>query len=349
MSNIQGSHTITIIRESVRIDTVLEEITYGLDFAFSSDGTPFSNWATTPRIVEVHARHPKSVGWIPSSEISNIRWSIKVSETKIVPISDNSIKDIVEQTTSNGVPALKISGNLFEKLSSVGNLLIVVTFNISINGVETSVSASIPINRITTSSSGHVGQAIPSVRQFTNSQRQSVVDCVLGKGTADPENQMPNTQFTIKVYDWNNGGLREIQKSITRKGGNILSFVITDQEVGVSEPFLVKFFVNNKEVASDTFEIYDTTDPYMITFSDVPSSTIQYGQSVTTSVSIVQSSDHSSVVSIPATYSLTYRFKDGDTYKTLVTSNSKNITLSPAHYNKYPNITSAELIAEITY
>lgn len=349
MSNIQGSHTITIIRESVRIDTVLEEISYGLDFAFNSDGNPISNWASSPRIVEIHARQPNSVGWIPSSEISNIRWSIKVSETKVVPISDISIRDIVEQTTSNGVPALKISGNLFEKLSSVGNLLIVVTFNITINGVETSVSASIPINRITTSSSGHVGQAIPSVRQFTNNQRQSVVDCVLGKGTADPENQMPNTQFTIKVYDWNNGGLREIQKSITRKGGNILSFVITDQEVGVSEPFLVKFFVNNKEVTSDTFEIYDTTDPYMITFSDVPSSTIQYGQSVTTSVSIVQSSDHSSIVSIPATYSLTYRFKDGDTYKTLVTSNSKNITLSPAHYNKYPNITSAELIAEITY
>lgn len=349
MSTIQGSHTITIIRESVRIDTVLEEISYGLDFAFDSDGKPISDWASQPRIIEIHARHPNLVGWIQENEISEIRWSIKASETKTIPISDNSIKDIVEQVVSNGVPALKVKGNLFQKLSAVGNLLVVVTFSVTINGIKTSVSASIPINRITTSSSGYVGQAIPSVRQFTNSQRLSVVECVLGKGTADPGNQIPNTQFTIKVYDWHNGGIREIQKTITKKGSNVLSFVITDKEVGVSEPFLVKFFVNNNEVSSDTFEIYDTTDPYMITFSDVPSSTIQYGQSVTTSVSIVQSSDHSNVVSIPATYNLTYRFKDGAQYKTLVTSNSKNITLSPAHYNQYPNITSAELVAEITY
>lgn len=350
MSNLQGSHTITIVRESVRVDTILEEITYGLDFAFDSEGRPISDWANQPRIIEIHARQPSTVGWIPDEEISDIKWAIKVSETKTTSISDDSVRDVTEQIVSNGVPALKIKGNLFEKLSVVGNILIVVTFNVTINGVKTSVSASIPVNRVTTTSNGYIGQAIPSVRQFTNNVKQCTVDCVLGKGTADPENQIPNTSFTIKVYDWLDGRLNEISsKEINKKGSNIWAFIVTDKEIGVSEPYVVKFFVGEKEVASDTFEIYDTTDPYTIVFTDTPSSTIQFGQSVTTLISVVDSTDHSKMISMPMRYKLTYRYKDGSEYKTLVSSTDKNITLTPAHYGKYPNITNAELVAEISY
>lgn len=347
-TSIQGSHTITIVSNAVQLSTTLRS-DRDMTFWFDAKGLAVSNWVAEPRTVTINVQNPNVSEFLPASAFSEIVWS---ANGNVINFSGNSK---YESTTSNGMPAIKIKNNPFSS-GDTTNIVLSVSFKITVNGLKIDQKSEITIIRKTELAQAYVPLVSVPDNTFDDGQTSLEALFYLGYGGGSEERLVDNTTFSVQLQTWENGVYKDLpssQQPVRATIGGKAKYYrvfIPNNLVEGSESFIAKFIVSGKVVGSQAFEMFDQDDPIRLQFSDNPSGTIMHGQSVTTTVKAVSAKNHAQAISGYNYFRLTYVYVNptNGVQKTLVSSTTNSITLSPAHYGSIAGISQVTLIAEVS-